>query len=111
MKILTTILLVVAFIAGCGSATQQSDKSTEKEAPAELTELKLHVKGMTCEGCENAIIRSLDRIEGVYESDASHKDELVVIKYDPTTVELDHLTNAITRVGYEVVGEFEAEIE
>ena len=62
---------------------------------------------MTCEGCENAIMLSLSKVEGVYESNASHVEELVTVKYDAAMTNPDQITEAITRVGYEVIGETE----
>ena len=98
----------MALIAmGCGNSNPGSEQSSANSEPTEFSELQLNVKGMTCEGCENAIIRSLDRLDGVYSSDASHEDELVTIKYDHDVVNLEQITEAITKTGYTVEGEID----
>lgn len=107
MKILSALIVMMLIVAGCGNPGSTGEKTSASSAPVEFAELKLDVKGMTCEGCENAIIRSLDRLEGVYESDASHEAELVTIKYDPDAVNLEQITEAITNTGYTVAGEVE----
>jgi len=107
MKFITTLTLLAVIALGCGSSNPGSEQSSANSEPAEFSELQLNVKGMTCEGCENAIIRSLDRLDGVYSSDASHESELVTIKYDPDMVNLEQITEAITKTGYTVEGEIE----
>lgn len=106
MTKLPLLLFLAIWITGCNITTQPGDKSEKTDiATSELTEISLHVKGMTCEGCENAIVLSLSKVEGVYESNASHVKELVIVKYDAVLTNQNQITEAITRVGYEVVGE------
>jgi len=107
MKFLTTLIVLALITVGCGNSNPGSEQSSAKAEPTLFSELQLDVKGMTCEGCENAIIRSLDRLDGVYSSDASHEDDLVTIKYDPDVVGLDQITEAITKTGYTVAGKVE----
>ncbi len=99
-------MFLAIWISGCNITTQPGEKSEKSDiATPKLAEISLHVKGMTCEGCENAIVLSLSKVEGVYESEASHVEELVIIRYDAALTNQDQITEAITRVGYEVVGE------
>lgn len=107
MRFLITLIILALIAVGCGNSNTGSEQSSSKAEPVEFSELRLDVKGMTCEGCENAIIRSLDRLDGVYSSDASHEDDLVTIKYDPDVVDLEQITEAITKTGYTVEGEIE----
>ncbi|MBE0661287.1 MAG: heavy-metal-associated domain-containing protein [Bacteroidales bacterium] len=102
MKTLALILILALTAFSCGGPTQTNEN--EKMQPGiELTELKLDVKGMTCEGCENAIIRSVGSLEGVHETHASHTDELVTVYYDPELTDAGQITAAIIKTGYEVV--------
>lgn len=102
MKTLALILILALTAYSCGGPTQTNEN--EKMKPGiDLTELKLDVKGMTCEGCENAIIRSVGSLEGVHETHASHIDELVTVFYDPKQTDVGQITAAITNAGYEVV--------
>lgn len=106
MTKLALLVFMAVMIASCNNPAQNEKKSDESTInPADLVELRLDVKGMTCEGCENAIKLSLGKVEGVHETTASHVDELVVVKYDAGKVGFDAIAEAITRVGYEVVGE------
>jgi copper chaperone CopZ len=108
MKKLTILMFLVIIISSCGNQPQTKEKTGKQEfIPDNLVKLRLDVKGMTCEGCENAIIRSLDRLEGVYEADASHENELVTLKYDPETADIEQISEAITTVGYKVAGVLE----
>jgi mercuric ion transport protein len=107
MKFLITLIVLAVIAMGCGNSNPGSEQSSANSEPTEFSELQLNVKGMTCEGCENAIIRSLDRLDGVYSSDATHEDELVTIKYDPDAVNPEQITEAITKTGYTVEGEIE----
>ena len=97
-------------LAGCSGQSQSEKKSGHQASePLKITELKLDVKGMTCDGCENAIIRSLDRLDGVIETHASHEDELVTVKYDAAVLDAEQIKEGITRVGYTVAGQIENE--
>jgi len=44
--------------------------------------LSLHVTGMTCGGCENAVRRAVTRIDGALDVSASHQDERVQVTGD-----------------------------
>ena len=95
-------------LASCGGQPQSENKTGQQAAePLEITELQLDVKGMTCEGCENAIIRSLESLDGVVETHASHKDELVTVRYVAAVLDAEQIKEGITRVGYTVAGETE----
>lgn len=93
------------FFASCVNTSQNKEAPAQESFdPAELVELKLHVQGMTCEGCENAVIRMVGKLEGVASTEASHKDELVTVKYLPGKLDPDEISETITRTGYKVVG-------
>jgi copper chaperone len=64
--------------------------------------LTLHVTGMTCGGCENAVKRALSRLEGVLDATASHGESRVTVTYDPGTVGADAIRQRIRAAGYVV---------
>lgn len=64
--------------------------------------ITLHVTGMTCGGCENAVKRALGRVEGVVDVTASHVEERVGVTFDPAKVTLDVITQKIAAAGYTV---------
>jgi copper chaperone len=66
--------------------------------------LTLHVTGMTCGGCENAVKRALARLDGVGEVTASHAEQRVGVTYDAGRVTPEQITAKIAAIGYTVVG-------
>ena len=67
--------------------------------------LRLSVSGMTCSGCENAVRRTLMKLDGVQEVSASHAESRVVVNRDPQKVTADAIRKQIEALGYRVVGE------
>jgi copper chaperone len=66
--------------------------------------LTLHVTGMTCGGCENAVKRALARLDGVGDVAASHTEQQVVVTYDAGRAAPDQIKSRIAAIGYTVVG-------
>lgn len=64
--------------------------------------LTLRVSGMTCGGCENAVRRTLMKLEGVGDVDASYREGLVRVRCDPTRVTRAVLAQRIESLGYRV---------
>jgi copper chaperone CopZ len=64
--------------------------------------LQLTVTGMTCGGCESAVKRSLEQIDGVQEVSASHNASLVGVVYDPEKVTRAMVKERIEALGYDV---------
>ncbi len=64
--------------------------------------LQLKVTGMTCGGCESAVRRALQQVEGVEEVSASHAASLVGVTYDPEKVTRAMVTEKIESLGYAV---------
>lgn len=60
----------------------------------------LTVTGMTCGGCENAVVRSLGRLPGVQQVQASHQAGQVTVTFDDAQVTLARLRDSITALGY-----------
>ena len=65
--------------------------------------LQLTVTGMTCGGCESAVRRALQQVEGVEDVSASHAAKLVGVTYDPEKVTRAMVKERIEALGY-VVG-------
>lgn len=66
------------------------------------TTLNLRVTGMTCGGCENAVKRTLMKLPGVVNVDASHARESVRVEFIPESVKPDAIRSAIQTLGYDV---------
>jgi copper chaperone len=67
-------------------------------------ELTLKVTGMTCGGCESAVRRAVSMVGGVSDVMASHRDDKVVVKYDPAKADRAAIVHAIQNAGYAVAG-------
>jgi copper chaperone CopZ len=65
-----------------------------------MEQLILQVTGMTCGGCENAVKRAVSRLAGVATVTASHRDNRVVVDYDPAQVDRAAIADAINKAGY-----------
>jgi copper chaperone len=66
-----------------------------------MEQLILTVTGMTCGGCEQAVVRAVSRLDGVSHVTASHRDNRVVVDYDAARVDRARVEDAITRAGYQ----------
>ena len=66
------------------------------------TVLTLPVQGMSCGGCENAVMSAVGAMAGVSQVTASHTDAQVVVTYDPALVAPADITRKIGKLGYAV---------
>jgi len=64
--------------------------------------LTLHVAGMTCGGCENAVKRAVAKLPGVAEVTASHQEQRVTVSYDAALVAPAEIAAKIGGLGYQV---------
>ena len=71
--------------------------------PATLQQAQLHIKGMTCTGCEGSVSHALSTKEGVTEAKASYEEGMARVIYDPALITPEALKKAIEEeVGYTV---------
>lgn len=101
--------LTFAFLASCSSSGNKSGKTGTENVTTEissenLSQIEFHVTGMTCEGCEKAIVTSINKLGGIQEATASHTGEAVTVVYDSTLTNLRALSHAIEDAGYTVEG-------
>jgi copper chaperone CopZ len=62
----------------------------------------LHVTGMTCGGCENAVKRVVGKLPGVASVEASHAAQKVIVEFDESQTNLDAIKAKIATLGYAV---------
>lgn len=109
MKKIGVLLIAALFAFACnsGNKTEQdaaNQETTNQEISMEnLVEVTIPVQGMTCEGCENAVKKSISSLEGVGEVTASHTDSIATVKYDKTAVTQEEIELKIAEAGYTVV--------
>lgn len=66
--------------------------------------LKIKVRGMVCNGCENRVINALKTIDGVIDVSADYKQELVTVKKN-SLVDINDIYEKIEDLDFEVVKE------
>ena len=64
--------------------------------------LDLTVTGMTCGGCENAVKRTLSKLNGVTDVTASHAEDRVQVIFDETRLTPAAIRTAVEGLGYQV---------
>lgn len=67
----------------------------------ELAQVVLPVKGMTCVTCEWAVQKALGKLEGVVEAQASASEQRVLVRYEPGSVTLEQMIEAVDKTGYD----------
>jgi copper chaperone len=65
--------------------------------------IKLNVEGMSCSHCENAVKKTVGALDGVSNVDVSLKEKTVSVEFDPASVSVKMIKEAIDDQGYEVV--------
>ena len=105
MKHFLLILVSAFFLFSCANNEQADSKDNNTEITTEegISELKLEVHGMTCNGCENAIEKHVSALEGIATVKASHTDSTVLISYDASKCSLDAIKSKIDETGYKVI--------
>ena len=109
MKKIGTLLIAALFTFACNSGNKTEQDATNQETTRQeismenLVEVTIPVQGMTCEGCENAVKKSISSLKGVGEVTASHTDSIATVKYDKTAVTREEIELKITEAGYTVV--------
>ncbi|MEX0983291.1 MAG: cation transporter [Bacteroidales bacterium] len=101
MKKLGVLLITALFTFACSSGSKTEQETTKQEISMEnLVEVTIPVHGMTCEGCENAVKKSISSLEGIGEVTASHTDSIATVKYDKTAVTKEEIELKIAEAGY-----------
>ncbi|PXX44694.1 MULTISPECIES: heavy-metal-associated domain-containing protein [Aquitalea] len=68
-----------------------------------MSELKLHIEGMSCGGCANSISQVLSTMAGVSSAEVSLESKQAHVVYDAATVSPEELAAAVVDAGFEVV--------
>lgn len=71
----------------------------------ETTQKTYTVKGMTCEGCVNAVKNILSNTEGVQEAEVNLESQQANITFDESKTGFENLKKSVQRIGYDLVNE------
>ncbi len=63
-------------------------------------ECTLDIGGMTCASCVQRVEKALTKVEGVTSARVNLATEVATVSYDPSTLQLDELTEAVSAAGY-----------
>jgi copper chaperone len=109
MKKIGVLLIAALLTFACNSGNKTEQDATKPGAEKQqismenLVEVTIPVQGMTCEGCENAVKKSISMLEGIGEVTASHTDSIATVRYDTTAVTKEEIELKIAEAGYTVI--------
>ncbi len=83
-------------------AVAAASLACEREPRAMVT-TTLHVEGMVCDSCEQAIAAEVAKLPGVESCEADHVAKSAVVRHDPAEASVDAIAAAIEKLGYTVV--------
>jgi len=66
-------------------------------------EVSVPIEGMTCAACARAVERAVGKLQGVERVSVNFATEKATIKYDPMTVRLSAIKQAIAKAGYKAL--------
>lgn len=104
---LKNTLLIIALAIGfaaCNNAPKQEGAAAKASKVQVNKTITLAVEGMTCEGCENTVKESVEKLPGIASAKASYTEMTTVVSFDSTLTKTEDISKAITDVGYEVKG-------
>lgn len=107
MKKLFIVLMAGMFLLACNSKTK-TDAAQDTATPAvaaEWVEVVINVDGMTCDGCENAIQKGIETLDGIAVVESSHEEGWTKVKFDKNQTSIEDIEGKITDTGYVVEGE------
>jgi len=64
--------------------------------------VKLHIKGMTCVGCEEGINHSVKKVEGILHIKTSYNKGTSIIEYDKNKTTISRIKKIIEAKGYSI---------
>lgn len=63
----------------------------------------LSIRGMTCAACAQRIEKTVRKLPGIGQASVNLASEKLFVEYDPGTLPLTSIKEAVTKIGYEVV--------
>ncbi len=101
MKHVTLILGLCLILIGC--QTKSTDKSNNAFQQVPVSSVSFQVEGMTCQGCEKAIEKAVQKLPGVKTVKASHAEKNTVVEFTENEISQSELAEAIKKTGYKVI--------
>jgi copper chaperone CopZ len=105
MKILVPIFTLILSLSLACNRSAESKQATDQIDSTAFKLVTLRVDGMTCEGCESTIKKSVEKLTGIANVQASYRDSTTRVVFDTTKVTLLLISEKIAEVGYTIVNE------
>lgn len=83
------------------------EKQTGRQHPATET-LELQIEGMTCRHCEQTVMNTLNRLEGIVEKKVSYRDGKAKLKYIPEKISKEKIIGHLDSSPYKVKKDYTA---
>ncbi|MBA7531769.1 hypothetical protein ES705_23990 [subsurface metagenome] len=103
MRLLVNIAIILMF-SSCVQRAVKDHSNIEITDSLSYMTVVLQVNGMTCEGCENTIVKSVGSLEGIKDVSASYLDSFATVVFDTSFVNTQTISEKINELGYEVKG-------
>lgn len=104
-SILYIIIFANTLLFSCSSSeNSQEQTDISKVNPENVQTIQIDVEGMVCEGCENHINGDVMELDGIIESNTSHKTGKCIVKFDQSIVSAEKIIETVKNTGYTVVG-------
>jgi len=72
-----------------------------------IKKVKVAIKGMTCESCEEHVNHTVNQLNGVLNTNTSYENGATEVKFDNTKTSEKEIKNAINSTGYKVINQKE----
>lgn len=90
----------VADAAAATGAPTVTTGAADRSAATGADTVVLRIEGMTCGGCTLATRKVLERLKGVVKADVSYEQARAVVTYDPATVSVKQMIDAVATLKY-----------
>jgi copper chaperone CopZ len=85
-------------------SNNNNNESVAVERP-NISTVKLEIKGMTCEACEQHIYHEVNKLSGVIQSAVSYSNKNAVIRFDSLITNTQKIIEAVNKTGYKVISQ------
>lgn len=102
-KIITSVVLAVAVIAGTAGVILRAQITTNAATAATATSTErvvIAIEGMHCGGCASGVKAMLRRTRGVVSADVSFEQKEAKVEFDSSATSREKLVEAINNMGY-----------
>ena len=68
-------------------------------------EARIEIRGMTCNGCRNAVTGALNSLQGVVSASVDLQQALALVEFDPAQTSVEQMVEVVSDLGYEAKAE------